>query len=355
MSLPAAAASDPLAHALACLADGASLTVVEAREAFRAIMAGGVPEVQVGAFLMGLRTRGETAEEMAGAVLALREAMLAVSCADSEALIDTCGTGGGRVGTLNLSTAAAFVAAGAGARVAKHGNRSFTSRSGSADVLAALGVGIDRTPEESAAILAQVGMVFLFAPTHHPAMRHVAPVRRALGVPTIMNLIGPLANPAGVRRQVVGVADPDRAPRMAEALARLDTRHAWVAHGEVGMDEISPVGVTRIWEVRSGQVESWLLDPAAHGLATDSFEGLAGGEPEENAARLEALFRMPDRAAPALHHAVILNAAAALVVGGRAEDLAQGIALARTALHQGAALAQLDALRQASPAVRTAG
>ncbi len=198
-------------------------------------------------------------------------------------------------------------------------------------------------------------MVFLFAPTHHPAMRHVAPVRRLLGVPTLMNLIGPLANPARVRRQVVGVADPERAPRVAAALAHLDTCHAWVAHGEVGMDEISPMGVTRIWEVREGRVESWLLDPATLGLETASLDGLEGGEPAENAARIEALFRAPDRTAPALRHAVILNAAAALVVGGRAADLTHGVASARAALYDGAALSRLEALRQASPAVRTAG
>jgi anthranilate phosphoribosyltransferase len=344
--LPASAAP-AVRHALSLLAAGRGLDEPSATSAFEEIMAGVAGPASLGALLLALRTRGESPEEIAGAVRALRGAMRRVAHAAPERLVDTCGTGGGRVGTLNLSTAAAFVAAGAGVEVAKHGNRSFTSRSGSADVLEALGVRVDIAPDHAAHVLASVGVVFLYAPTYHPAMRHVAPVRRELGVPTIMNLVGPLANPALAGRQVVGVADPDRAPRMAGALARLGSAHALVVHADVGMDEIAPLGTTAVWEVRDGQISEWLLDPAALGLAVHSLVGLEGGAPEENAATLERLFEGSPTSA-AVKAAVLLNAAAAIYVSGRVGSLADGVEAARASLGEGRAGARLAALREAT-------
>ena len=216
----------------------------------------------------------------------------------------------GGSGTFNISTAAAFVVAGAGVRVAKHGNRSFTSRSGSADVLEALGVSVPTPPVEAPRVLDEAGIVFLFAPTFHPAMRHAAPVRRELGVATIMNLLGPLANPAGVTRQVLGVSERERAPLLAEALATLGSRHALVVHGEEGMDEISPLGPSLVWEVRDGSITEWTIEPSAFGIAPGSVDDLAGGEPAENAARIEAVLNGTMRGSA--RDALLLNAAAAL-------------------------------------------
>jgi anthranilate phosphoribosyltransferase len=336
-----------LRTALAQLAAGSSLSADAAAAAFDVLMRGEATAVQAAALLMGLRARGETAEEVAGAAMALRRAMVRLDVAEAGDLVDTCGTGGGRVGTLNLSTAAAFVVAGAGVPVAKHGNRSFTSRSGSADVLEALGVEIGLPPDRAAAVLARARLVFLFAPTYHPAMRHVGSVRRELGVPTIMNLLGPLVNPAGVRRQVIGVADAARAPLVAAALARLGASHALVLHAEVGMDEVSPSGRTGVWEIREGAVHHWSIDPAEYGLDCDDLDGLAGGEPAENAARIEALLRGADD--QAARCAVLLNAAAALYVSGNDWTMGEAAERARAALESGAALAALDRLRQAAP------
>ena len=226
-------------------------------------MQGGATPAQVSALLMGLRVKGETAAEIAGAARALRGAMVRVEV-DLPHLVDTAGTGGGTVTTFNISTGAALVAAGAGATVAKHGNRSYTSRCGSADVFEALGVSIALDAAAAARVLREAGVAFLFAPNFHPAMRHVAPVRKELGVTTLMNLLGPLANPAAARRQVIGVADRERGPLMAQALAALGTDHALVVHGRVGMDEISPVGETDVWEVRESQVKSWTQIGRAH-------------------------------------------------------------------------------------------
>jgi anthranilate phosphoribosyltransferase len=337
----------PLRTALQQLAAGLSLSAEEAAAAFEVVMRGEATPVQTAALLMGLRAKGETAEEVAGAALALRRAMVRLEIAEAEAAVDTCGTGGGRVGTLNLSTAAAFVVAGAGVRVAKHGNRSFTSRSGSADVLEALGVEIGLAPDRAAGVLESAGFVFLFAPTYHPAMRHVGPVRRELGVPTIMNLLGPLVNPAGVRRQVIGVADPTRAPLVAAALVRLDACHALVLHAEVGMDEVSPCGRTGVWEVRDGAVGHWSIDPAEYGLDCGDLDGLAGGEPAENAERIEGL--LGGDGARAARCAVLLNAAAALYVSGNDWSMEESAERARAALERGAALAALERLRAAAP------
>jgi anthranilate phosphoribosyltransferase len=240
------------------------------------------------------------------------------------------------------------VAAGAGASIAKHGNRSYTSRSGSADVLEALGVSIELEPEHAARVLAEARVVFLYAPSYHPAMRHVATVRRALAVPTLLNLVGPLVNPAGVGRQVVGVADPARAPAVAGALARLGAVHALVVHADVGMDEISPVGASSVWEIQGGTVRQWRFDPVTVSMSVPSLSGLEGGEPHENASRLLGLLEHPASAAPALRSAVLLNAAAAIYVGGLAATIDAAVAVAADSLESGRARERLEALRRAS-------
>jgi anthranilate phosphoribosyltransferase len=339
----------PLRQAVQELARGVSLSSETAAAAFSVLMRGEATPVQTSALLMGLRAKGETADEVAGAATALRRAMVRVVVEDPGRLVDTCGTGGGRVGTLNLSTAAAFVVAGAGVPVAKHGNRSFTSRSGSADVLEALGVNLQLTAERAPAVLCEAGLVFLFAPSFHPAMRHVGPVRKELGVATIMNLLGPLVNPAGVTRQVVGVADERRAPIVAAALARLDATHALVLHAEVGMDEVSPSGPTRVWEVREGTVAEWLIEPRRYGLDCDDLYGLAGGEPAQNAERIERLLANGD-GAPAVRCAVLLNAAAGLYVSRAGWTFEQAVERATHALDSGAGMEVLKRLRRAAPA-----
>jgi anthranilate phosphoribosyltransferase len=266
---------------------------------------------------------------------------------DAGRLVDTCGTGGGRVGTLNISTAAAFVVAGAGVFVAKHGNRSYTSRSGSADVLEALGIGINQPPADAVATLRSTGLTFLFAPNYHPAMRHVGPVRKELGVSTIMNLLGPLVNPAGVLRQVIGVSEPGKAPLVAEALSSLGARHALVLHAHIGMDEISPSGPTSVWEVRDGEIETWEVEPARFGLACADLDGLSGGEPEENADRIERL--LSGEKPLAVRCAVLLNAAAALYVSDNGWSFEEALDRGRESLDSGAGAAVLSRLRVAAP------
>jgi anthranilate phosphoribosyltransferase len=343
----------PLRRALDDLSHGRSLSAETAGAAFDVLMRGDATPVETAALLMGLRSKGETPDEVAGAAGALRRAMVRVEL-EGDRVVDTCGTGGGRVGTLNVSTAAAFVVAGAGVAVAKHGNRSYTSRSGSADVLEALGIDIELTPSRAPEVFRAAGLVFLFAPTYHPAMRHVGPVRRELGVATIMNLLGPLANPAGVSRQVIGVSDPHRAPVVAEALLRLGAEHALVLHADVGMDEISPCGATEVWEVREGSVRRWQVRPEAYRLSCDELEHLAGGEPAENAERIEGL--LAGDGTSAVRCAVLLNAAAALYVSGAAETFGSAVELAESALGNGAAHAALERLRRAAPrAVSTSG
>jgi len=343
---PTAAQPAPLQRALVALANRQSLSEQEASDVFGIVMRGDATPAQLGGLLLALRVKGETAEEVAGAARALRAAMIRVPAAGAH-LVDTCGTGGGAITTFNISTAAAFVAAGAGASVAKHGNRSFTSQCGSADVIEALGVRIALDATQAAHALQEACITFLFAPHFHPAMKHAAPVRRELGVPSLMNLLGPLANPAGVRRQVVGVADRERAPLMAEALARLGTEHALVVHGEVGMDEISPTGATAVWEVRGGAVTSWRLDPARYGLAIADVAALRGGKPGVNAQRVEGLLRN-EPGDPAGAAAVLLNAAAAIYVAGLARTYDDGLARAREALGSGSARRALERLRAAS-------
>ena len=338
---------NPLQQAIRRLADGESLSSSEAAAAFDIVMAGDATPVQVAALLTALRVKGETADEIAGAARALRRAMREVTLEAVERVVDTCGTGGGAVGTLNVSTGAAFIVAGAGVPVAKHGNRSFTSRSGSADVLEALGVRVELEPGEVPGVLDEAGLAFLFAPGFHPAMRYAAPVRRELAMPTIMNLLGPLANPAGVVRQVLGVADRGRAPLLAEALRLLGCQHALVVHADVGMDEVSPVGCTQVWEVTSAGVCDWRLDPGELGVTSGGLEALAGGEPAENAARLAAILAGDERGAA--RDALLLNAAAALYVSGRGWSLPQAMEEARRSLANGAARRSLDRLRRAAP------
>ena len=330
------------------------LDAEEAERAFLEMIEGRASDVQKSAFLIGLRAKGETAAEVAGGVRALRRAMLAVASTDPDTLVDTCGTGGGSVTTFNISTAAAFVVAGAGVRVAKHGNRSFSSRCGSADVLEALGIKIDLGPGEMERVLADVGLAFLFAPAFHPAMRHVGSVRRELGVPTIMNLLGPLTNPAGVRRQVVGVADPGLMSIVAGALADLGHLRALVVHGEPGLDELSPIGVTRCLRIDQGRVEEMSFDPQRE-LGWNRFDvsDLAGGEPRDNARLIEAI--LSGGGPSGARAAVVLNAAAGLYVAGVVEDLRDGVALAGSVLDEGRARSVLEALREAAPTAAGAG
>jgi anthranilate phosphoribosyltransferase len=323
------------------------LSMEEAERAFHEIMQGRATPVQIAALLVAIRVRGATAGEVAGGVRALRRSMIPVETLHVEAIVDTCGTGGGSLTTFNVSTAAALLASGLGARVAKHGNRSFTSKCGSADVLEALGVKLDIAPGSQTRILDEIGIVFMFAPNHHPAMRHVGPVRRELGMFTIMNLLGPLTNPAGARRQVVGVTDPDLLDLVAGALVALGHQHALVVHGEPGMDELSPLGRSRVVEVRDGEVQARDFDPALE-LGWRGYHGgdLAGGGPEENAARITAILR--GELDGAARSAVAINTAAALLVGGLVGSLREGVERAEEGLAEGAGWRQLERLREAS-------
>jgi len=334
---------------LARLAEGEPLSTEEAGAAFDQIMSGGVDEASTGAFLAAIQVRGATPMEVAGGVLALRRAMIPVPSSQPEYLVDTAGTGGGSVTTFNISTAAAIVAASVGVPIAKHGNRSFSSRCGSADVLEALGVNIDLTPEAMGQILEEIGIVFMFAPLLHPAMRHAGPVRASLGFPTIMNLLGPLTNPAGAERQVVGVSDPGFLPLVVQALRELGHFKALVIHGEPGMDEVSPLGLTRVAELRDGGVHEYEISPDEFGFEPCPLEDLAGGEPAENAKIITDVLDGSRR--DGARSAVLLNAGAAVYVGGRAESLRQGVTVAGEALDSGRSLKTLDDLREASRAV----
>ncbi len=334
---------DALRLAIRRLASGESLDADTITGAFDVIMRGEGTPAQVAALLMALRVKGETVAEVAGVARALRRAMITIDVPDAAFVVDTCGTGGGTLTTFNISTAAALLAAGAGVRIAKHGNRSFTSRSGSADVLEALGVAIDGPPEAMIRALHDAGITFMFAPLMHPAMRHVGPVRRELAIPTVMNIVGPLANPARAGRQVVGVADRGRLPLIAGALAALGSERALVVHGEPGMDEISPLGQTTVLEVTQSGVREWTIDPEWAGVRGVRAEDLAGGEPAENAAIIEAVLR--GEGPPAAEAAVVLNAAAAIYVSGTRASYQDAIAHAREALREGAGVRALEKLR----------
>lgn len=339
---------DALSDAIRAIALDRPLSGATVTAAFDVVMAGGATPVQIAALLTGLRVRGESAEVVAGVARALRNAMIELPARDPSGLVDTCGTGGGTVPTFNISTAAALVAAGAGARVAKHGNRSFTSRCGSADVLEALRVGIDVPLDTMSHALRDAGIVFMYAPRMHPAMRHVGAVRRELGIPTVMNVVGPLANPAHAGRQVIGVADRARLGVIAEALAELGTTHAMVLHGEPGMDEISPLGITHVVEIRGARTVEWKLDSAAYGLACADPDDLLGGDAATNARVV--LDVLAGRAKQGAMSAVLLNAAAAIYVAGISASFGDGVEIARATITSGAALGALDRLRSALPA-----
>ncbi|MEO8562740.1 MAG: anthranilate phosphoribosyltransferase [bacterium] len=335
----------PLQHAIRQLAMGASLSTDESRSAFESVMSGEATPAQVSALLVGLRVKGETPDEVAGAAAALRGAMVHLDADRPEDLVDTCGTGGGAIGTFNISTAAALLAAGAGVRIAKHGNRSFTSQCGSADVLEALGVPVEVSVAVMERALREAGIVFMFAPLMHPAMRHVGPVRRELGIPTVMNIVGPLANPAGAGRQVVGVADARRVPLIAGALKALGTTHTLVVHGD-GMDEISPLSTTHVLEIKDSRVTEWTIDPAHFGLGRGVADELTGGPPAQNAAAVVAV--LDGSAPPTAIAAVLLNAAAAHYVSVEAPiAFGESLELVRAALESGAGMAALDRLRGA--------
>ncbi len=321
------------------VADGETLSENDAAEAFALIMSGAATEAQAGALLMGMRVRGETVEEITGAARVLRTR--AVTIRAPEGAIDTCGTGGDAKGTHNISTCAAFVVAGAGVPVAKHGNRSISSRSGSADVLAALGVDIEGTPETIAQAIETCGLGFMFAPKHHEAMRHVAKVRTELGTRSIFNLLGPLANPAGVKYQVVGVFSESWVEPIAHVLGRLGTKRAWVVHGADGLDELTTTTVSHVAALDGGKISTFKVSPKNAGLPEAKPEDLIGGDAAENAAYLRTV--LEGKSGP-LRDIVLFNAAAALLVAGKAESLREGVDLAAQSIDSGKAKAVLDAL-----------
>lgn len=321
------------------LAQGKRLSREETRNTFNTIMQGEATPAQIGAVLMAMRVQGETTEQLAGAVEAMRANMLRVNAPDGA--MDTCGTGGDAKGSHNISTAAAFVVAGAGVTVAKHGNRALSSKSGSADVLTALGVNLDAPVEVVERAIAEVGIGFMMAPRHHSAMRHVAAPRQELGTRTIFNLLGPMSNPAGVRHQMVGVFAKEWLEPMAQALGTLGAERAWVVAGSDGMDEITLTGSTDVAEWHDGQVRSFTLNPEEFGLQLCVEADLKGGDAAFNAEAIRALFG-GDKGA--LRDIVCLNAAACLVVAGRAADIANGLTMAAHAIDSGAALTALDGL-----------
>ncbi len=327
---------------IARLARGETLTEAEAEAAFGAIMSGEATSAQIAGLLMLLRGRGETVAELVGAVRAMRARMHLVEAPPGA--VDVCGTGGDGVGTLNVSTAVSFVLAGLGVPVAKHGNRALSSRTGAADVLTALGVNVDVRLERLSGVLQSAGCVFLFAPRHHDALRHAAAARVELGTRTIFNLMGPLANPARVTRQLTGVFDPAWARPMAETLAVLGTSHAWLVHGQ-GLDELTVAGPNHVAILENGRVSERTVLPEEAGLPRAPIEAIHGGEATENAGALLALL---GGVRSAYRDTAVLNAAAGLVVAGRATTLMTGAAQAAACIDSGAALAALDRLRRAT-------
>ena len=319
---------------------GESLDRGQSRAAMERILTGGESAAQITAMLVALRLKGESAGELAGFTEAMRGAMLGVSC-DSHPLIDTCGTGGDGLGTFNISTVVALVVAGAGATVAKHGNRSISSQSGSADVLEALGVRVGLPAADGERCLREAGIAFLFAPAHHPAMRHVQPIRRELKLRTAFNFLGPLSNPANAPFQLIGAASYDVAKRMAEALALLGTERAFVVHGADGLDEISLSGATWLFDVQTGRVEERQVQPADFGLSPAPLEALAGGDALTNADLAREVLA---GGLGARRDVVLMNAAAALLVCGLAPDFLSGVRLAAESIDSGAAAGKLELL-----------
>ena len=327
-------------EALARLLEGRDLTRAQARDVMGEIMRGEATPAQIGGFLVALRLKGETAAEIAGCAEAMRAHVLAVRPKRRD-LVDTAGTGGDGAGTFNISTAAALVAAAAGAAVAKHGNRAVSSSSGSADVLEALGFELELPAERIERSIDQLGFGFLFAPSHHPAMRHAAPVRRELAARTVFNVLGPLTNPAGARAQVVGVYSPELVPTIATVLARLGARRAFVVHGAGGIDELSPAGPNLVCEVSGGKVRRREIDPRDFGVPRCKPADLAGGSPAENAATIREIFA---GASGPKREAVLLNAAGAIAAAGHALDLEAGYGVASGAVESGAAGERLEEL-----------
>jgi anthranilate phosphoribosyltransferase len=331
-------------QALSRLLDGHDLSRDEARAVMNEIMGGEATAAQIGGFLVALRLKGESVDEIAGCAEAMREHVLAVRPTRDD-LVDTAGTGGDGARTINISTAAALVAAAAGAGVAKHGNRAVSSASGSADVLEALGFRLELPPARIERSIDELGFGFLFAPTHHPAMRHAAPVRRELAARTVFNVLGPLTNPAGARAQVVGVYDPTLVRTIAEVLAQLGARRAFVVHGAGGIDELSPAGPNLVCEVADGDVREREIDPLELGVPRCDPAELRGGSPAENAAALRAVFEGEDSGR---RSAILLNAAGAIAAAGHAHDLRDGLGVAKDALDSRAAATRLEELIQFS-------
>lgn len=334
-----------LQEATRALVAGRSLERAEARAAMAAILEP-APAVQVASFLTALAMKGETPDEIAGLAEAMRDRAVGLP-GDWGDLLDTCGTGGDRAGTFNISTTVAFVASSCGLKVAKHGGRSASSKCGSADVLEALGIDVELSPEKAAACLEQHGITFLFAPRYHPAMKHVAPVRRELGFPTAFNLLGPLSNPVRPSHQVLGVYRLADVPLMARALRELGTRRALVVHGHGGLDELSLEGPSEVAELRAdGTLRTFKLAPADAGLAPAPLSALAGGDASTNAALIRSVLSGEDRTAR--RDVVLWNAAAALWLGGVARDMAEGVAVAAEAIDAGKAYAKLEAFSRAT-------
>lgn len=335
--------------ALESLARGNDLTREEASAAMGTIMDGAATPAQIGALLMGLRAKGETSEEITGCAEAIRSRAQPVPHRYPN-LVDTCGTGGDGASTFNISTTAAFVVAGAGQKVAKHGNRAISSQTGSADVLEALGVQVDMAGPEAAGALDEVGITFLFAPSFHSAMRHAAPVRRELAVRSVFNVLGPLCNPAGATAQIVGVFDPDLAPVLARVLGNLGVKRAVVVHGSDGLDELTITGTSRVAEWTGDGVQEYSVDPTAMGLSTATLESIRGADPHTNAKILRDVLKGKPGGP---RDVALLNAGAALMVAGAAEDIRDGVEKARLSVDSGAALARLEGLLAYSERLRT--
>lgn len=330
-------------NVLTTLLSGRDLTEAEAAAAMSEIMDGAATSVQIAGFVVALRAKGETTDEIVGLVRTMRAVGAKVEVVGE--VLDTCGTGGDRTGTFNVSTAAAFVCAGAGVKVAKHGNRAASSRCGSADVLEALGVRIELAPPEVAACIETAGIGFCFAPVFHPAMRHAGPPRKELGVATIFNFLGPLSNPAGATRQALGVSDPRMVEPMVTALGRLGSRRVLAFHGDQGLDELSISGSSSVFELDEGTTKRWTIDPADFDIAPAPLAAVAGGEAPANAAAIRSVF---DGERGAKRDIVVLNAAAGLIAAGRAPDMARAVELAAEAIDSGGATRSLDALIEAS-------
>lgn len=327
---------------IAKVASNVALSVEEARDAFDIIMTGNATPSQIGGFLMGLRVRGETVDEISGAVATMRAKMLKVDAPDDA--IDIVGTGGDASGSYNVSTLAALIVAGAGVPVAKHGNRALSSRSGAADTLGALGVNIEAGPKTITRCIREAGVGFMFAPAHHSAMRHVGPTRIELGTRTIFNLLGPLSNPAGVKRQLVGVFSPEWVEPLAHVLRALGSEAAWIVHGD-GLDEMTTTGITKVAALQDGEVSTFDVAPEDAGLARTTFEHLKGGDAGYNARALAEVLggkKNPYR------DIALLNAAGALVVAEKAENLTEGVEIAARSLDSGSARAVLDKLIEVS-------